>query len=413
MIASQKIKAEKAVDPGRITAHPVHTAAKKRAPVKKNEAKVQTPARHLPSARETPDIPENEPVKARSVHPEEKKIGPVTNNETRIAHPARSHPAHKETPDITTGEQHPAHSLHTAAIMDAQVMKNEAKAAKQIQHPPAGQESHTISKKDLARTHHLHTTPIMDAQVMKNETRAAQQIHHHPAGQQAQPVSEEAQARAHSQHTVAIMDAQVTKNDAKVVSHNLHNHAGMPAHTVSDEDIAAAIKTHSPEAKNAARNPHFHTGISVQNSSSPEKSGLHKTGKNGFAANLEEETRKNTDFRRVLYTGKHSQLVLMSLKPGEDIGLETHGDVDQFFRFEEGEGIVTIDGTDHMVKNGSGVIVPCGAMHNVTNTSETGFLKLYTIYSPPEHQDKIIRKTKREALSSEEHFDGKTTDKYH
>jgi mannose-6-phosphate isomerase-like protein (cupin superfamily) len=369
MIASQKIKAEKAVDPGRITAHPVHTAAKKRAPVKKNEAKVQTPARHLPSARETPDIPENEPVKARSVHPEEKKIGPVTNNETRIAHPARSHPAHKETPDITTGEQHPAHSLHTAAIMDAQVMKNEAKAAKQIHHPPAGQESH--------------------------------------------PVSEEAQARAHSQHTAAIMDAQVTKNDAKVVSHNLHNHAGMPAHTVSDEDIAAAIKTHSPEAKNAARNPHFHTGISVQNSSSPEKSGLHKTGKNGFAANLEEETRKNTDFRRVLYTGKHSQLVLMSLKPGEDIGLETHGDVDQFFRFEEGEGIVTIDGTDHMVKNGSGVIVPCGAMHNVTNTSETGFLKLYTIYSPPEHQDKIIRKTKREALSSEEHFDGKTTDKYH
>jgi mannose-6-phosphate isomerase-like protein (cupin superfamily) len=133
--------------------------------------------------------------------------------------------------------------------------------------------------------------------------------------------------------------------------------------------------------------------------------------KKGFAANLEEETRKNTDFRRVLYTGKYSQLVLMCLKPKEDIGEETHDDVDQFFRFEEGEGVVVIDGYKNAVKDGSGVIVPCGAKHNVMNTSKTKYLKLYTIYSPPEHMDKVIRRTKQEALAREEHFDGKTTEK--
>ncbi|NYT21903.1 MAG: cupin domain-containing protein [Methanomicrobiales archaeon] len=132
--------------------------------------------------------------------------------------------------------------------------------------------------------------------------------------------------------------------------------------------------------------------------------------KKGFSANLETETVKNTDFRRVLYTGKFSQLVLMSLKPGEEIGEETHDDVDQFFRFEEGAGVVTIDGTRHAVTNGTGVVVPSGARHNVINTSKNADLKLYTIYSPPEHQDKIIRKTKQDALASEEHFDGKTTE---
>ncbi len=136
-----------------------------------------------------------------------------------------------------------------------------------------------------------------------------------------------------------------------------------------------------------------------------------KKMKKGFAANLEEETRKNTDFRRVLYTGKYSQLVLMCLKPKEDIGMETHDDVDQFFRFEEGEGVVVIDETKHTVKDGSGVIVPSGAKHNVTNTSATKNLKLYTIYSPPEHQDKVIRKTKQEAVDKEEHYDGKPTEK--
>ena len=133
--------------------------------------------------------------------------------------------------------------------------------------------------------------------------------------------------------------------------------------------------------------------------------------KKGFAGHLEEETRKNTDFRRVLYTGKFSQLVLMSLKPNEDIGEETHDDVDQFFRFEEGEGVVVIDGVKNLVKDGSGVIVPSGAKHNVMNTSKVKSLKLYTIYSPPEHQDKVVRKTKQEALAREEHYNGKPTEK--
>jgi mannose-6-phosphate isomerase-like protein (cupin superfamily) len=133
--------------------------------------------------------------------------------------------------------------------------------------------------------------------------------------------------------------------------------------------------------------------------------------KKGFAANLEGETKKNTDFRRVLYTGKYSQLVLMSLKPNEDIGEETHDAVDQFFRFEEGEGVVVIDGVKNLVNDGSGVIVPSGAKHNVINTSNSKNLKLYTIYSPPEHLDKVVRKTKQEAIAKEEHFDGKPTEK--
>jgi mannose-6-phosphate isomerase-like protein (cupin superfamily) len=132
--------------------------------------------------------------------------------------------------------------------------------------------------------------------------------------------------------------------------------------------------------------------------------------KKGFTADLEAETRKNTNFRKVLYTGKYSQLVLMCLKPGEEIGEETHDDVDQFFRFEEGEGVVAIDGVKHPVKDRSGVVVPSGAKHNVINTSKTADLKLYTIYSPPEHQDKIVRKTKKEAITKEEHFDGRTTE---
>ncbi|HMZ31732.1 MAG TPA: cupin domain-containing protein [Methanoregulaceae archaeon] len=132
--------------------------------------------------------------------------------------------------------------------------------------------------------------------------------------------------------------------------------------------------------------------------------------KKGFTANIESITKKNTDFRRVLYTGHYSQLVLMRLVPGEEIGEETHDDVDQFFRFEEGEGVVVIDGVKHRIKDGSGVVVPSGAKHNVINTSKTADLKLYTIYSPPEHQDKIVRKTKKDAMATEEHFDGKTTD---
>ena len=130
----------------------------------------------------------------------------------------------------------------------------------------------------------------------------------------------------------------------------------------------------------------------------------------GYVTHLEREAKKNADFRHVLYTGKHSQLVLMSLKPGEEIGEETHETHDQFFRFESGEGKVIIDGVEHNIKDGSGVIVPAGAKHNVVNTSKRANLRLYTIYSPPEHQDGIVRHTKKEAMATEEHFDGRTTE---
>ena len=132
--------------------------------------------------------------------------------------------------------------------------------------------------------------------------------------------------------------------------------------------------------------------------------------KKGFVGNIEKDTVKNSDFRKVLYTGKYSQLVLMSLKPGEEIGEETHDDVDQFFRFEAGEGAVVIDGVKHAVRDGCASIVPSGAKHNVINTSKKLDLKLYTIYSPPEHQDKVVRHTKAEAMAQEEHYDGKPTE---
>jgi mannose-6-phosphate isomerase-like protein (cupin superfamily) len=130
----------------------------------------------------------------------------------------------------------------------------------------------------------------------------------------------------------------------------------------------------------------------------------------GYSTAIEKETKKNSDFRRVLYTGKYSQLVLMSLKPMEEIGMETHPDIDQFFRFEEGEGKVIIDGVEHKVKDGDAVIVPAGAEHNVVNTSKKLELKLYTIYSPPEHQDKVVRHTKADAEASPEEYDGKPTE---
>lgn len=130
----------------------------------------------------------------------------------------------------------------------------------------------------------------------------------------------------------------------------------------------------------------------------------------GVAANLEKEARKNADFRRVLYTGKYGQLVLMSIRPGDEIGQETHDDRDLFFRFEEGEGKVVIDGRAHPVRDGDGVIVPAGAMHNLINTSKTADLRLYMIYSPPEHPDGTVRRTKAEAYVKEEHFDGRTTE---
>jgi mannose-6-phosphate isomerase-like protein (cupin superfamily) len=130
----------------------------------------------------------------------------------------------------------------------------------------------------------------------------------------------------------------------------------------------------------------------------------------GFKSNIEKDTLSNSDFRRVLYTGKNSQLVLMNLRPGEEIGEEVHKTIDQFLRFEKGEGIVSIDGIKRNVTDGDAVVIPAGARHNVTNTSKTTELKLYTIYSPPEHQDGTVRKTKADALAKPEEFDGKTTE---
>ena len=130
----------------------------------------------------------------------------------------------------------------------------------------------------------------------------------------------------------------------------------------------------------------------------------------GYSTPIEKETKKNSDFRRVLYTGKYSQLVLMNLKPMEEIGMETHPNIDQFFRFEEGEGMVIIDGVEHKVKDGDAVIVPASAKHNVVNTSKNSELKLYTIYSPPQHQDKVVRHTKADAESAPEEYDGKPTE---
>lgn len=129
----------------------------------------------------------------------------------------------------------------------------------------------------------------------------------------------------------------------------------------------------------------------------------------GFNGNIEELTLANTNFRKVIYTAKFSQLVLMSLLPQEEIGEEVH-DGDQFFRFEQGEGTVVIDGLPQPVKDGSVVIVPTGAKHNVINSSETNSLKLYTIYSPPHHKDGTVHATKAEAEADSEHFDGVTTE---
>lgn len=130
----------------------------------------------------------------------------------------------------------------------------------------------------------------------------------------------------------------------------------------------------------------------------------------GYKGAIEKLTVENTNFRHVLYTGKHAQLVLMSLKPSEEIGMETHTENDQFFRFESGTGKVIIEETEYLVEDGDAVIVPAGARHNVINLSETELLKLYTIYSPSHHKDGIVRKTREEAMQNEEDFDGQTTE---
>lgn len=130
----------------------------------------------------------------------------------------------------------------------------------------------------------------------------------------------------------------------------------------------------------------------------------------GFGQNIEELTLQNDNFRKVIYTAKHSQLVLMSLKAGEEIGEEIHKDGDQFFRIEKGEGKCVIDDNEYMLKDGTAIVVPAGASHNVINTSGEEDLKLYTIYSPPHHRDGVVHKTKEEAESDNEEFDGKITE---
>ena len=129
----------------------------------------------------------------------------------------------------------------------------------------------------------------------------------------------------------------------------------------------------------------------------------------GFVGDIEERTVKSSDFRHVLYTGKNLQLVLMALKPGEEIGEEVHPEHDQFFRIEKGEGEVWIDGRETKIASDVAIIVPAGARHNVRNTGIQP-MKLYTLYAPPEHADGTVHLTKADALASKEHFDGKTSE---
>jgi len=132
--------------------------------------------------------------------------------------------------------------------------------------------------------------------------------------------------------------------------------------------------------------------------------------KKGYKDNIEKLTLENNDFRKVLYSGPHMQLVLMSLKPNEDIGLETHEENDQFFRFEKGEGKVIVNDTEYLVTDGDSVVIPAGAKHNIINMSDKEDLKMYTIYAPAHHKDGIVRKTKEEAENNGEDFDGITTE---
>lgn len=129
----------------------------------------------------------------------------------------------------------------------------------------------------------------------------------------------------------------------------------------------------------------------------------------GYIATIEEATLANINFRTVVYTAKFCQVVLMSLLPGEEIGEEVH-EGDQFFRFEKGEGRVIIDGTAHDVRDGSAVVVPAGARHNVINTSASEPLKLYTIYAPPHHRDRVVHATKAQAVGDSEEFDGRASE---
>lgn len=129
----------------------------------------------------------------------------------------------------------------------------------------------------------------------------------------------------------------------------------------------------------------------------------------GFVTNIEQATLENDDFRRVIYTAKNCQLVLMALPAGTDIGEEVH-DVDQFLRIEEGEGQSVLDGVERDLTDGSVVVVPAGVRHNIINTSTTDALRLYSLYAPPHHKDGTVHATKADAEKDSEHFDGVVTD---
>jgi len=128
----------------------------------------------------------------------------------------------------------------------------------------------------------------------------------------------------------------------------------------------------------------------------------------GYVANIEKDTLENENFRKVIYTAKYSQLVLMALKPTEDIGEEVHH-LDQFFRVESGKGKAVLDGVSHEISDGIVIVVPAGTLHNIVNTGDTE-MKLYTVYSPPNHRDGVMHATKKDAEADEEEFDGKTTE---
>jgi len=130
----------------------------------------------------------------------------------------------------------------------------------------------------------------------------------------------------------------------------------------------------------------------------------------GYVVNIEKMTEENKNFRQVVYTAHHSQLVLMCLKPSEEIGMETHPDNDQFFRMESGDGKAIIDGNEQVFSAGFCIIIPAGSAHNIINTSATNELKLYTIYSPAHHRLDVVHLTKAEAEADTEEFDGKTSE---
>ena len=129
----------------------------------------------------------------------------------------------------------------------------------------------------------------------------------------------------------------------------------------------------------------------------------------GYVVDIEKVTKENKNFRKVLYTAKNSQLVVMSLRPGEEIGEEVH-ELDQFIRIEKGKGKAVLDAVEHKIEDDYAIVIPAGARHNITNTSKDKEMKLYTIYSPPEHRNGVVHKTKDDAIADDEHFDGKTTE---